>query len=91
MVPWQQGGFAQLLDRDLRRGHVRVPEAEIDHVLAGAPELELEPLDLGKGIRRQGVYAPELHGRKLDGSLGMCVFGQTGKPGLTGGPEPGKL
>ena len=52
MVPRQQGGFAQLLDRDLRRRHVRVPEAEIDHILARAPELELEPLDLGKGVRR---------------------------------------
>ena len=36
-------------------GDVGIAEAEVDHVLARAPQLELQPLDLGEGIRRQGV------------------------------------
>jgi len=62
MVARQERCLAQLLDRDLRRRHVGIPEAEVDHVLAGATELELQPLDLGEGVRREGVDAPELHG-----------------------------
>ena len=62
MVARQERCLAQLLDGDLRRRHVRVPEAEVDHVLAGTAELELEALDLGEGVRRECVDAPKLHG-----------------------------
>ena len=60
MVARDERGLAQLLDGDLRWGHVRVAEAEVDHVLARTAKLELEPLDLGERVGRQRVDAPEL-------------------------------
>ena len=55
------GGLAELLDRDLRRREVGVPEAEVDDVFAGPPQLQLEPVDLREDVRRQAGDAPELH------------------------------
>ena len=57
--------LAQLRDRDVRRGHVRIAEAEVDHVLAGPPQLELDPVDLGEGVGRQLVDSAELQGLRL--------------------------
>jgi hypothetical protein len=45
--------LGQLVDGHVRRGHVRVAEAEVDHVLAGASQFELDPVDLGERVRRQ--------------------------------------
>ena len=53
MVAWILRGFGQLLHGHVGRRHVRIPEAQIDHVLAGAAQLELEPVDLGERVRRQ--------------------------------------
>ena len=55
VVARQQRGLAQLLDGDLRRRDVGVAEAEVDHVLAGAAQLELQALDLGEGVRGKRV------------------------------------
>ncbi len=55
------GGLAKLLHGDLRRREVGIPEAEVDDVLAGAPQLQLELVDLGEDVRRQARDAPELH------------------------------
>ena len=60
MVAREQRRLAQLLDGDLRRRDVGIAEAEVDHVLAGAPQLELQPLDLGEGVGREGVDPAEL-------------------------------
>ena len=60
MVARQQRGFAKLLDGDLRRRDVGIAEAEVDHVFARAPQLELQPLDLGEGVWGKRVDAPEL-------------------------------
>ena len=60
VVARQQRRLAQLLDRNLGRRHVGVAEAEVDHVLALAAQLELQPLDLGECVRRQRVDSPEL-------------------------------
>ena len=68
MVPRVARRLGQLLDRDLRRRHVRVAEPEVDHVLAGPPGCHLERVDLGEGVRRQGVDASELHIPQLYGS-----------------------
>jgi hypothetical protein len=59
-------GLRELFDGDVRRGHVRVAESEVDHILACAAQFELDPLDLGKGVRRQRTdpAEPEL-GRSL--------------------------
>ena len=46
-------GLGELLDGHVRGGHVRVAEAEVDHVLAGASQLELDSLDLRERVRRQ--------------------------------------
>ena len=48
-----RGSLRELRDGQLRRGDVRVAEPQVDHVLACPPELELQPLDLGEGVRRQ--------------------------------------
>jgi hypothetical protein len=45
-------GLAQLLDRDRGRGQVRVAEPEVDHVLAGAAQLELQVIDRREDVRR---------------------------------------
>ena len=60
MVARQQGGFAKLLDGDLRRRDVGIAKAEVDDVFARAPELELEPLDLREGVWGKRIDAPEL-------------------------------
>ena len=60
VVARQQRSLAQLLDGDLRRRDVGVAEAEVDHVLARAPQLELQALDFGEGIGRERVYAAKL-------------------------------
>jgi hypothetical protein len=54
-------GLGELVDDDRRRRKVGVAEAEIDHVLAGAPKLPLELVDGGEDVRRQVRDAPELH------------------------------
>ena len=45
--------LGQLRDGHVRRGHVRIAEAEVDHVLAGAAQLELEAIDLRERVRGQ--------------------------------------
>jgi hypothetical protein len=45
--------LGELLDGNVRGRHVRVAEAEVDHVLAGASQLELDPLDLRERVGRQ--------------------------------------
>jgi hypothetical protein len=53
VVPRVLRGLGQLGDRDLRGRHVRIAEAEVDDVLAGPAQLELEAVDLRKRVRRQ--------------------------------------
>ena len=60
VVARKERGLAQLLDGDLGRRHVGIAEAEVDHILARTPQLELQPLDLGERIRRQGVDPAEV-------------------------------
>jgi hypothetical protein len=60
MVPRFARGLGELLDRHLGRGEVGVAEAEVDDVLTGAAQLELEPVDLGERVRGQGVDAAKL-------------------------------
>ena len=50
VVAWEQRRLPQLLDGDLRRRDVGIAEAEVDHVLTGAAQLELEALDLGECV-----------------------------------------
>src|SRR3981081_2629265 len=60
MVAREERGLAQLLDGDLGRSNVRIPETEVDDVFARAPQLEFQPLDLGEGIGREGIDSSEL-------------------------------
>ena len=60
VVARQERRLPQLLDGDLRRRDVGIAEAEVDHVLAGAAQLELEALDLGECVWREGVDPAEL-------------------------------
>jgi hypothetical protein len=59
VVAWVGGGLGQLLDGDARRRHVGVAEAEVDDITAGAPQFELQAVDLGEGVRRQRDYPAE--------------------------------
>jgi hypothetical protein len=54
-------GLGELVDDDRRRRKVGVAKAEVDHVLAGAPQLPLQLVDGGEDVRRQVRDAPELH------------------------------
>ena len=60
MVARVQDRLAQLLDRDRRRRDVGVAEAEIDDVLPGPPQLQLQLVDGGEDVRRQRADAAEL-------------------------------
>ena len=51
----------QLLDRDVGRRQIGVPEREIDDVLAGSPQRHFQRIDLRKRIRRQSVDPAKLH------------------------------
>ena len=53
MVARDVRGLRELLDHDRRRREVGVPEAEVDHVFAAPPELELELVDRREDVRRQ--------------------------------------
>jgi hypothetical protein len=52
----------QLLDRELGRRRVGITEGEVDDILAGAPELDLQPVDLRECVWRERVNTPEVHG-----------------------------
>ncbi len=56
------GGLGELVDGDRRRGNVGVAEAEVDHVVAVAPQLAFELVDGRKDVGREIVDASELHG-----------------------------
>src|SRR5581483_3571732 len=56
-----EGGLAQLLDGEVRRGDVGVAEAEVDHVSAFPPQLSLQLVDGREDVGRQGVDATKLH------------------------------
>jgi len=53
VVPRVLGRFGQLGDRHVRRRHVGIAEAEVDDVLAGPTQLQLEAVDLRERVRRQ--------------------------------------
>jgi hypothetical protein len=53
VVPGVLRRLGQLRDCHLRGRHVRIAEAEIDDVLAGSTQLELEAVDLRERVRRQ--------------------------------------
>ncbi len=55
-------GLGQLLDRHVGRGEVRVAEAQVDHVGAGSPGLDLQRVDDGEDVGRQRRDPAELHG-----------------------------
>ena len=55
------GRLGQLLHRDVGRREVGVAEAEVDHVDAGSPSLDLQPVDDREDVRRQVRDAAELH------------------------------
>jgi len=61
VVPGLRRCLGQLLDGDLGRREVGIPEAEVDHVLAGAPQVQLQPVDLRERVGRQGVDPAEVH------------------------------
>ena len=69
MVAWEKRRLAQLLDGDLRRRNIGVPEAEVDDVFACAPQLELQPLDLGERVRGERIDSAEVHSRLI---LPLC-------------------
>ena len=54
MVARERGRLTELLDRDLGRRDVGIAEAEVDHVLPVAPQLELQPLAPGERVRGEG-------------------------------------
>ena len=64
MVARVVGRLGELLDGELGRREVGVAEAEVDDVVAGAPQLEREVADDREDVRRQVVDAPELHAAK---------------------------
>ena len=53
--------LGELVHRDVGRGQVRVPEAEVDHVTAGSPRRRLQVVDRGEDVGRQPVDPAELH------------------------------
>jgi hypothetical protein len=53
VVPRPPRRLGELVDGDLRRRDVRVAEAQVDDVLAGAAQLQLQPLDLGERVGRE--------------------------------------
>jgi hypothetical protein len=74
-------GLPELLDRDLRRGQVRIAEAQIDDVLAGAPQLELQPVDDGEHVRRQCPDPAQIHTNEatpLDEPASVCIVRPVG-------------
>ena len=56
-----RGRLDQLLDDRRRRGEVGVAEAEVDHVLARAPQLQLQLLGHREDVRRERRDAAKLH------------------------------
>ena len=61
--------LGELLDRDLGRRNIGIPEREVDHVLAGPPQLHLQRVHLGECVRRKRVDAAELHHGKVTHAL----------------------
>ena len=57
MIVGLSGRFHQLVDDVLRGAQIRVPHTQIDNVLAFAPGLHFNGIDLGKDIRRQAVQS----------------------------------
>ena len=60
-------GLGELLDRDRRRGDVRVAEAEVDHVAALPPELAFQLVDRRKDVRGEIVNSTKLQGSHHQG------------------------
>ena len=52
---------ASFFDRDVGRREVGVAEPEVDHVLAGAPGVDLEGIHDPEDVRRQRVDPAEFH------------------------------
>ena len=52
-------GLGQLLDGDVRRGNVGVPEAEVDDVVTGAAPLQLQLVDLREDVRQEVLESCE--------------------------------
>ena len=71
VVAADAGGLGQLLDRDLRRGDVRVAEAQVDHVHAGSPRLHLQVVDDREDVGREVGDPTELHAER--GVLPACA------------------
>ncbi len=97
VVPAVAGGLGQLLDGDLGGRDVGVPEAQVDHVLAGPPGRDLQVVDDGKDVRRQPGDAPErvvVEGheqrgyRRLLTSLGTMFRAARGRARRPVGDEP---
>ena len=64
MVAGVVGCLGELLDCEIRRGEIRVAEAEVDDVVAGATKLERQVADHREDVRRQVVDAAKLHRHK---------------------------
>ncbi len=79
MVTGVVNGLGQLLDGDVRRGNIRVPEAEVDDIVTGAARLQLQLVDLRENVRRKSLNPAQLHRPTLVPSLcGLATLPDTG-------------
>ena len=67
-----RGRFGQLLDHGRRRGEVRVAEAEVDHVVPGAAQLELQLLGHREDVRREQRNAAKVH--RPESTIGSSLY-----------------